>query len=184
MSYSFKDCISPIENSVVKITVDSDYQKKIADFVTDLIQHKASEKQHKVDNNKEFKRFFTGYLGEAALEKLFGIKIIDWTIGDSAIYHVPDIPGYSTGIKTVEYGKFPVIFKNNFYSQIICVTGPETKGLVYICGLATKEVLNKYQDIDLILDPNLRKRGTKTGFYGFDHLLPVRSIEDIADFKK
>ena len=63
----------------------------------------------------------TGLLGELALEYTLGIKFIDWSIGKSADYHIPDIPGYKVGIKTVEYGKFPIIFKKNYYPQIICV---------------------------------------------------------------
>lgn len=39
--------------------------------------------------------------------------------------------------------------------------------------MATSNVLNNYQDDDLILDPNLRARGTKTGFYGFEQLVPI-----------
>ena len=56
--------------------------------------------------------------------------------------------------------------------------------LIFVCGLATADVLNKYQDIDLILDPNLRNRGTKTGFYGFKYLQPLTNIGDIEKYKK
>ena len=109
-----------------------------------------------------------------------GIPIIDWSIGNSDFYNNPDIPGYKVGIKTVERNKYPIIFKNNMYPQIICIKSIQCDNLVFVCGLATKEVLNEYQDDNLILDENLRKRGTKTGFYGFSHLLPVRSLDDLS----
>jgi hypothetical protein len=100
------------------------------------------------------------------------------------LYHQPDIPGYSVGIKTVEQGKFPIIFKKNDYPQIICIRSLKEPNLIYVCGLATKEVLNTYQDTSLILDRNLRARGTKTGFYGFQYLKPIESLKDIEKYKK
>lgn len=121
---------------------------------------------------------------QAALEKLFGIPIINWTIGYSGLYHIPDIPGYRVGIKTVERDKFPIIFKDNSYPQIICIKSTKYNNLIFVCGLATSNVLNNYQDDDLILDPNLRARGTKTGFYGFEQLVPIKSLNDLSTYKK
>ncbi len=184
VDYSFEKCINPIIETAVKVDVEEAFQKRIRSFAEAISEAKAEEEHHKKDHYNEVKRFSTGYLGEAALEKLFDMKIIDWTIGESAIYHVPDVPGYSVGIKTVEYGKFPIIFKKNYYPQIICVTHPTQYGTVYICGLGTPNVLNKYQSDDLILDPNLKKRGTKTGFYGFEYLEHIESLSDIEKYKK
>lgn len=123
-------------------------------------------------------------MGEAALEKILGIPIIDWTIGDSDKYHIPDIPGYKIGIKTVEYGKFPIVFKHNYYPQIICIVDTKKVGNVYVCGMASVEVLNTYQDDSLIIDDKLRSRGTKTGFYGFDFITPIESLDDLEPYKK
>lgn len=184
MDYIFEDCVSEIMKTAIRVQVEKDVVDRITKFVPELIQKKLDEGHHINDNRKEIKRFTTGYLGEAALEIVLGIPIIDWTIGDSAYYHKPDIPGYNVGIKTVEYDKFPVIFKNNNYYQIICIVDPTEIGTVYVCGIASPEVLNKYQDDDLILDPNLRARGTKTGFYGFDYLEPVHALADIEKYKK
>ena len=114
----------------------------------------------------------------------FHIHIIDWTIGYSGLYHIPDIPGYRVGIKTVERDKFPIIFKDNSYPQIICIKSTKYNNLIFVCGLATSNVLNNYQDDDLILDPNLRARGTKTGFYGFEQLVPIKSLNDLSTYKK
>lgn len=184
MDYSFEQCISSVKDTSIKVEIEEAYQKRIIAFVSELIQRKQSESHHKYDNKRELKRFSTGYFGEAAIEKIFNIPIIDWTIGNSNSYHIPDIPGYNVGIKTVEYGKFPIIFKKNNYPQIICVSDPSNAGTIFICGLGTADVLNTYQCDELILDPRLRARGTKTGFYGFNHLLPVSSIQDLAPYKK
>ena len=182
MNYSFEEQVSKIMDTAIKVEIDANYQKKIQDFVDELIEVKKEE--HKNDNKQEAKRFFTGFIGEASLEKLFNIPIIDWSIGESLAYQVPDIPGYNVGIKTVEYGKFPIIYKKNDYPQIICVADTENRGTVYICGLATPEVLNTYQDVDLILSPYLRAKGIKTGFYGFEYLTPVKTLEDIKAYKE
>ena len=184
MNYSFDDCVSPIIETALKVDIDEAFQKQIYAFVEELVKSKKRELHHKYDNHQEIKRFSTGFLGEAALEKLFNIRIIDWSIDESALYHTPDIPGYSVGIKTVEYGKFPIIFKKNNYPQIICILDNQNRRTVYVCGLGTVDVLNTYQSDDLILDNNLRKRGTKTGFYGFEHLIHISSIQDLESYKK
>ena len=58
------------------------------------------------------------------------------------------------------------------------------ENLVFVCGLADVEVLNRCQDDELILSPNLRRRGTKTGFWGFQFLTPINSLEDLSRYKK
>jgi hypothetical protein len=184
MSYSYDEYVVAFSDSFKRALIEQDYVNRISEFVKELIAAKAAEEHHQRDNLKVIKRFTTGYLGEATLEKLLGIKIIDWTIGNSGSYHHPDIPGYSVGIKTVEQGKFPIIFKENHYPQIICIRSSKTPNLIFVCGLATTDILNTYQDESLILDSNLRARGTKTGFYGFQHLKPITSINDIERYKK
>lgn len=156
---------------------------RIKDFAEQLVKQKQNESHHLSDNGQELKRKITGLMGEAALERLLGIEIIDWTLGNSNSYHNPDIPGYNVGIKTVERDKYPVIFKRNRYPQIICVKNKIRDDVVFVCGLATAEVLNRYQDIDLILSPKLKARGTKTGFYGFEHLTPVTSLADLEQYR-
>lgn len=184
--YTYDEYVKPFVNKFKLIEIDDEYVLKIDGLVDQIIAAKKSENHHIADPNKEKKRFKTGFLGEAALEKLFNIEIIDWTVGNSNTYHHPDIPGYSVGIKTVEYGKFPIIFEKNYYPQIICVRSikkPDSN-LIAICGLATADVLNTYQDIELIIDPKLKARKTKTGFYGFEHLLPITKLDDIKKYKK
>lgn len=184
MNYTFEDCTSGIIETATKVKIEKEIVDRISMFVSKLTEKKSKEMHHMVDDRKESKRFTTGFLGEAALEKVLGMPIIDWTIGDSESYHIPDIPGYKVGIKTVEYGKFPIIFKQNYYSQIICVVDTLNIGTVYVCGIATPEVLNKYQDDELILDTKLRARGTKTAFYGFNYLKPITGINDIENLRK
>lgn len=142
-----------------------------------------SETAYKKDGASLKTRFKTGFKGEAALEILLGINIMDTTEGVSNDYDHPDIPGYEVGIKTVRYGNFPIIPKHNEYAQIICIVDPTLDSKVYVCGLATKEDLNMYQSDLLILDDNLKEKGTKTGYYGFDTFKPVTCLADIAKYK-
>lgn len=175
---SYEDYVVKYSSRFVRVLIDIKYCNQIIELVEKITEAKSSESHHLIDSRNEKKRFMTGLLGEAALEKLLGIEIIDWSVGNSSLYHRPDILDYSVGVKTVERDKFPIIFKENSYPQIICVRKPCTNA-VFVCGLATVEVLNTFQDDSLILDENLRRRGTKTGFYGFDKLIPIRSLEDL-----
>lgn len=184
MTYNYDDWVTKNSNNFIRIVIDDDYANKIREFAKSIIVAKNKESHHLIDNNNELKRFTTGLMGEACIEKLLGISIIDWTVGNSNYYHHPDIPGYSVGIKTVEQGKFPIIFKNNYYPQIFCITSNKIKNLVFVCGLATTDVLNTMQSDTLILDNNLRARGTKTGFYGFNKLKSITSLSDLKKYKK
>lgn len=167
--------IYPYIKNFVEIQFTQEEIDKVLGLAMQIASHKINEQHHMKDNNNEIKRFFTGLIGEMAVEKLFNISIIDWSVGNSNYYNVPDIPGYTVGIKTVEKGKFPIIPKRNEYAQIICIYNPDIK-TVSICGLATKMTLNTYQSDDLILSPALRSRGTKTGFYGFHMLIPLYNV--------
>lgn len=87
MKRNYDECVTKYSDSFVRVVLDPGYVSRIQNFVTELVEAKSKEDHHKIDSNKEVKRFTTGFLGEAALEKLFGIPIIDWTIGYSGLYH-------------------------------------------------------------------------------------------------
>lgn len=181
--YDMYSCkVSRYANHFIKVDIPNELNNKILSFAKQLAEAKFNEAHHKEDHNKAEQRFITGLRGEAALEQFLGIPIIDWEIGHSAFYNKPDIPGYNIGVKTVEYGKFPVIPKLNTYAQIICLV--TNTGSVFICGLGTPEVLNQYQNDDLILDPCLKNRNIKTCFDRFDKLQWLKSKEDLNAYRK
>ena len=179
----YRNFVNPLYDNFCKIYISDNRLKQIEEFAKILIKAKLNESHHFIDNKFELKRFTTGLMGEAALEQFCRIEIIDFSIGNSKTYHQPDIPGYRIGIKTVEEYKFPIIFKRNYYSQIICIRSVSEKNLIYICGLAEPEILNRYPSDELIVDPNLRARGTKSGFYGFKHLIKINSLNDLINYK-
>jgi len=178
--------IKPFSNNFKLITLDDNELEKVRVFVSSVIKAKSGENHYRIDNNSKFKRFFNGMIGEVAIEKLLGMqgKIIDWSIGNSNDYHKPDLSslGVKVGVKTVEYGLFPIVFKTSYYPEIINIA--YKKKYVYICGVASQNILNTYQDDSLIKDEKLRKRGTKTGFYGFEHLKPFSNLEELNNICK
>ena len=165
--------------NMIYIELSREMLEKIDEFVRQVIVKKSKEEHHRYDNTSEYKRFFTGVMGECAIEQAFGCKFIDWSIGDSSYYHRADLKslGIQVGIKTVEMFKFPIVFKTERYPELICIKRNENT--IILCGLAQVDVLNRYQDDNLILDWKLRNRGTKTGFYGFEHLIKVSSLEEL-----
>ena len=73
MKRNYDECVTKYSDSFVRVVLDPGYVSRIQNFVTELVEAKSKEDHHKIDSNKEVKRFTTGFLGEAALEKLFGI---------------------------------------------------------------------------------------------------------------
>lgn len=178
MSISYRSHVIPYKYNYTPLMVPDEKLLDIESFCLKVIEAKKSEQHHQSDPNQEFKRFYTGITGEAAIEEMLGVSFIDYTVGDSSTYHKSDLKslGINVGIKTVEFGKFPIIFKKSYYPEIIVI---KADPIHIVCGVATVSVLNKFQSDDLILSPYLKSRGTKTGFYGFSELIPFKSIDDL-----
>lgn len=170
--------------NMVYIKIDQSTLRDIDAWAKKVIERKKKEGHHIIDDGQEYKRFFTGMMGECAMEKLFDVKFIDWSIGESSYYNTADLShlGLNVGIKTVEMGKFPVIHKRVLRPELINIR--RTEDTVILCGFASVRVLEKYQDDSLILSPKLRQRGTKTGFYGFEELLKVETLNDVKRYMK
>ena len=175
--YDYHDCVDAYADSFETIKLDSRFISRLSSWVEKVIKEKLGEDHHKIDGNKETTRWTTGYLGECAVEEFLGEKFIDWSVGDSAYYHKPDLSplGIDCGIKTVEHGKFPLIFKQSDNPEFIVIR--KNYDTFWLCGYADPYVLNTYQSDELVLDAALRKRGTKTAFYGFEHLIPPAFLQ-------
>lgn len=166
---------------MIKIEIPKITQDKIRDFIPLIIEEKLKEEPYKTDRMQLKKRWYTGLMGEAALEVVLGIPIIEWKVGDTKRFSHPDIPGYNVGVKSVEFGLYPLISFNNPYSQIFCIKYFNT---VFVAGLAEPDILNRYQSEDLVESPKLRELHIKTGFYGFDYLKRIESLEDLEPYKR
>ena len=163
----YQQRVSRFADTFKKVVLNPLELKHIEGIAKEMATAKQLEAHHRVDGASEIKRFTNGLKGEFAVAKYLKLNIDDLNtaIGNSADFDIPDIPGYNIGVKTVEYGHFPIIRKENPYPQIICICHPNAADTIYICGLAEVDVLNRYQHDDLILDPNLKAKGTKTGFF-------------------
>lgn len=177
---NFTQYFMPLAYRCPTLRIVEPTKTKIRDFVERIVDAKMKERIHQIDNDAEIKRWITGVSGELAVEKLLGVEFFDWSIGQSDVYNVADLRqlGLDVGIKTVEYGKFPVIHKKSTRPEIIVIKEDDR---YYVCGVATVDVLNKYQDDNLVLNKKLRARNVKTGFYGFEQLRQFRSFEELKD---
>lgn len=166
------------------ITLTDDELAKIDAFAKQKSIAKYGEAHHLSDGGQEYKRNYTGMMGEVAIEKLFGVQFVDWSIGTSDKYNVADLRplGYNVGIKTVEMGKFPLVRRDAYRPEIICIKRNENT--VIICGLATTEVLIHNQDDRFVRSPNALKRGEKSAFVGFEKLVKIDSLEDLKKYKR
>jgi hypothetical protein len=162
----------------VCISIPSGDITRIENWVKKIVNVKMQEQVHKLDGTKEHKRWRTGRMGEVALEILFNKKFTDWSIGRSDKYAYADLKdlGVDVGVKTVEYGSFPLVHKVSHRPEIICVLYGNK---VYVMGLATVDVLNTYSNQDYVRTDSARDR--KTGFYGFDKLIPIRNLAELKN---
>lgn len=187
MKEMFKDYFRTYSKNWVKIELSEEDVQIARDFTEKKCRAKLKEEVYQRDGDNLFTRGYTGSYAEFALQaylrNLIGLPdFVDTRIGESKDFDVPDIPAINMGIKAVEWHKLPVvpIRGRNKYPQIICIVDKliENKPIVYICGIADPDILDKYQSEDYILDENLRNRHVKSGFYGFEHLRHIDALKD------
>ncbi|MEK5209563.1 hypothetical protein [Psychrobacillus sp. FSL H8-0510] len=159
-----------------RIKIDDEMRSKVDAYIGAIIERKKEEKEYQLDGGKLRKRYETGLFGELAVEKLLGMSFVDLTAGATENYRKSDLKdiGYAIGVKTVEHGKFPIIYRNNFGPEIIAVRDGEE---IVILGVATRSVLNNMQNDDLVLDPNIKK--AKTGFYGLVETVSFKNKSEL-----
>ena len=175
---SYESHVAPYKENFKLSTISLEQITQIKDFVSIVLETKKKEQPHIVGSLKEEKRWYTGFAGEVALENFLGIKFTDFSVGNSENYNIPDMvkAGYNVGVKTVEYGKFPLIFKKSYKPEVIILK--KNLSEFFICGLATLDVLDEMQSDSLIISPYLKARGTKTGFFGFQYLQQFSNLKE------
>jgi hypothetical protein len=175
----YKYLTNSLISSERTVTLTDNNSKRLDEFVKNVMVKKKNESHHVVDSFNEAKRWRTGTGGELALSQYIGKEFVDLSVGDSNDYHVPDLSsiGLNIGIKTVELGKYPIIFKQSEKPEIIIIRLDDEK--FCILGVASPEDLNKYQSDDEILSPSLKARGTKTAFTGLYKVKPFSNYEEL-----
>jgi len=126
-----------------------------------------------------YQNFSNRISGVIALEKFLSINLIDWDNLTAKNYK----PSLSVNDKEVDVitasdRDFPVINALSVNPAII-VLRPQEKSL-WICGYATKEVLNSNQNENL-LKGLLSNKTNETAFTGFDKLCSFESFEDLQN---
>lgn len=151
------------------------------DLALDMAQKKAELERKKgihrygSDQQQLDKRFCTGIKNELVLHrKIYGNldkfnRAIESNYRTADFYNVKigSIDYQKLGAKAVNIGLCPMPFKNPEYPEIITIID---ENLLYIMGIASVDVLKKYQHEFLVKDKNAR--GVKGGFYGYWALTP------------
>lgn len=191
----YRNIIEPNLNKFIRVEFTKQELLPIIELTKKVAEEKLKEQNYKVDGFSLHKRFMSGFISELAIERLLGIKIIDHeqvkNKTHSKYFNTPDLQnaGFNVGVKSAEYGKVPLIPTYNNYSQIICIR--DTPKSVLVCGIATPEVLNEFQTEDLVLASSLKRinedkrrkgnlKNIKTGFYGFNQLLNINTIQSLV----
>jgi hypothetical protein len=174
------DC-QPYIDCFKKVTLSKHDIQLLDAFSVEVAEVKVKEHHYLKDDEVVVERYKTGFGGELAVDSFLGISTTDLSIGSSRFHDKSDLVAIDLdcGIKTVDYGKYHVVHKKPMRPEIIVIKNSETEFL--ICGLATIAVLQKFQDIELIMSAKLRARGTKTGFYGYGHLKQFNNLEELKE---
>lgn len=171
LDVSYDTFVTPIIKNFNVVEVKED------PMLNELAEQIVNAKQYEyvTDKRSLLKRVVNGLYGERALEDYLGCKIIDWSVGDSSNFNHGDLSDLNVGIKTVEYGKFPIIHLNPVRPEIILI---KYRLRFLMCGLYTQEVMSLYQSRDFIIDPQVRK--TKTAFYGIPFYRGFTSMDELC----
>lgn len=172
------DCKAFIEK-LPKVQLSESEVKPIKNFCKEIMAAKLEERHYQVDNDQIDSRFETGFFGQAAVDKFLGINTFDYSVGKSKEYDVSDLSSIDIdcGVKSADWSNYHVIHKRAKRSEILTVRYNEYEYI--ICGLATIDILQSYQDDKLIMSHKLRARGVKTGFYGYEHLKQFKNLEEL-----
>lgn len=174
----YQDDVVPFLNKAVVIELTAADVELVREFAKEFQKAKSFEHLHQIDDEQEIKRYMTGFSAELALEKLLGVKILDTSLGKSENYNHADLKdnGINVGIKCAHYGNYPVVFKKPYNAEIVTVLRGNK---VYVCGVASIQTMLDYADDNLILNAKFRARGVKSGFYGFDQLIPFTNLDEL-----
>lgn len=167
------------------------YDEILYDFIPRWKEAKKKEYYFKMDSDVMVKRALTGFLGEACMEILLGVSVLDRdkdgriAVGESHSFKNADLSntGMDIGIKTVEYMKFPVVKRNVRRAQVINFMMDNRTFLVG--GYASIRTLRDFQKSELILNDNLRNKRLRNGqiekiaFWGLHQLVPITDLESL-----
>lgn len=155
-------------------------KKKIQDSALTLLNLKDfGQLRDRYEGEMFYKRFTRELMAEIALEKYLGIKFINW-VAKSKIRDFPNRLVYDNlfvGLTVVDFAEFPILIDEDVtIPQIFCIS----KGgdVIYICGVATKDILLQNQK-DISSRP--MALGKKVIFTGIKYLLKFDSVQSLEE---
>ncbi len=179
---NWQECVGPYLLSTPIVTLTPEEVKKVNDFCEEMREKKLEEVLYQKDNGSMVSRFSTGFTGEFAANKFLGLDTMSFEIGLSKKFDKADLGGLECGVKTCEVDKFHVVHKKPLRPELIVVRMDEFT--FRILGYASIQVLKDYQDDSLILSPKLQAKGSKTGFYGYEHVIPIFNLQELEKLCK
>lgn len=176
---AFAHYVTPYLPSYPKVSLSPNREAEVSEFVDRIVERKLLEGgQYSEDAGSMPKRFMTGFCGECAVEEYLGKRFVDFSIGHSKTYNIPDLQsiGLEIGIKTVNLGDFPLL-------KIPSPSSPQTPQIIvlkegstyHIAGIATFEIVNERKNFHLsyVRSTSVAEREGKSAFYRFDLLSPL-----------
>ncbi len=150
-------------------------QKKV---INDLKLNNLNQLRDKFEGEQYYKNNLHKCLPILALEKLFTKRIFDWDNLDlKSIQSVLTIENTKVYLKLCEYGKTPEVEKDIDGPVIFFVY--DDKKEVWICGLAGKETISKFQGKERTIGIGSRAKRV-VEFIGFEHLKNFSSFEELS----
>lgn len=158
-------------------------RKKIQESALTLLNLKDfGQLRDRYEGEMFYRRFTRELMSEIALEKFLGIKFINWA-AKSKLRDFPNRLVYENlivGITPLDFAEYPILIDEEItLPQIFCIKKGEDS--VYICGVATKEILlNNRKDISSLP----MALGKKVVFTGIKHLVKFDSIQSLEEILK
>jgi len=178
---AYEQLVKPYLKNGIEILLTPSQLQEINCVASNMGRAKLREVHHLKDAQAEQKRWATGLSGEMAVESYVGVPFVDLRIGDSQNFNCADLAsvGVDLGIKTVEYGKFPVVHTRPLRPEVIVVK-MEPQRLI-LMGVASLSLLRDPTacSAEYKIHPGLAANPHKTCFIAFDRLCPIGHPMDI-----
>lgn len=191
---NWSDLFCKEKESYICVEITGAEEKMLSDVAHRMESKKDTEFAYIQDGSGIGTRWLTGLAGEYAVSKqllnwglIDEMPSFDLELGLSSTYDTADLIrlGFNLGCKTAGINRPLLVKENETYAEVISVYD-KTQGKVYICGIATPDILKKYADESLVLESNVRKKAgsvaAKVGFNRFDKLIPFTK-ENLKRFR-
>jgi len=164
--------------------------KPLEELALRIEKAKQSEPGYAKDGENIYYRHIYGLYAERAVEKMFNIKFIDYTVGDSSKYDHGDLTNAGcphVGVKAVLLKKgekkYHVVMRAAIKCEILVyVEKTEDGGVIcYVPGLCTPDVLRKYTTRDGVDEKINDSKGHFHGIHKCEKILNYNYIKHYND---